>query len=61
MSWGVTPVLSEEFDSNDVMFYHAMHVAKDMFHLKEGDNVVMTAGQIAGKVGGTNTIRVGTV
>lgn len=61
MSWGVTPVLSEEFDSNDVMFYHAMHVAKDMFHLKEGDNVVMTAGQIAGKVGGTNTIKVGTV
>lgn len=61
MSWGVTPVLSEEFDSNDVMFYHAMHVAKDIFNLKEGDNVVMTAGQIAGKVGGTNTIKVGTV
>lgn len=61
MSWGVTPVLSEKFDSNDVMFYHALHEAADIFDLEKGDNVVMTAGQMAGVVGGTNTIKVGTV
>lgn len=58
---GRTPVLSEKFDSNDVMFYHALHEAADIFDLEKGDNVVMTAGQMAGVVGGTNTIKVGTV
>ena len=61
MSWGVTPVLSEKFDSNAVMFYHALHEAADIIDLEKGDNVVMTAGQMAGVVGGTNTIKVGTV
>ena len=29
LSWGVMPVLSEKFDSTDVLFYHAQKVAKD--------------------------------
>lgn len=58
LSWGVTPVLSEEFTSVDVMFYHAMFHAKRIFKLVKGDNVVLTGGQTSGKSGNTNTIRV---
>lgn len=57
LSWGVTPVMSEEFNSMDVMFYHALRYAKEIFGLQEGDNVVLTGGQISGKSGNTNTIR----
>ena len=28
LSWGVTPVLSEQFNSTDVLFYHALSAAK---------------------------------
>ena len=57
LSWGVTPVLSEEFNSVEVMFYHAFQNAKRIFDLKSGDNVILTGGQINGKSGNTNTIR----
>lgn len=58
LSWGVTPILSEQFDSVDVMFYYAMHHAKDIYNLNVGDNVVLTGGKINGTSGNTNTIRV---
>lgn len=61
MSWGVTPALSEEFSSAEVMFYYALHKAKDILKLKEGDNVVLTGGQINGQTGNTNTIKVETI
>ena len=61
LSWGVTPVLSEEFNSVDVMFYHAMLKAKNIFGLSKGDNVILTGGQTNGKSGNTNTIRLETV
>lgn len=61
LSWGVTPVLSEEFNSVDVMFYHALRHAKDVLGLKKGDNVILTGGQTSGQSGNTNTIRLETV
>lgn len=61
MSWGVTPVMSEEFESVEVMFYYGLQKARDMMQLKKGDNVVLTGGKISGKAGCTNTIRVETV
>ena len=61
LSWGVTPVLSERFDSMDVMFYHALQQAKRVCNLKKGDNVVLTGGRINGRPGNTNTIKVETV
>jgi len=61
LSWGVTPVLAREFTSIDVMFYYAVENAKQTFCLREGDNVVVTGGQINGKTGNTNTIKVETV
>ena len=61
LSWGVTPVLSEEFNSVDVMFYHALRHAKEVFSLQRGDNVVLTGGQTSGQSGNTNTIRLETI
>jgi len=58
LSWGVTPMLSETFNSVDVMFYKAMECAKKALDLQTGDNVVLTAGPINGKHGNTNTIKV---
>ena len=59
LSWGVTPVLCEEFPSIDVIFYHAMRETTDLLHLQDGDNVILTGGLIGG--GGTNTIRLESV
>jgi pyruvate kinase len=61
LSWGVTPVLSEPFPSVEVVFYHAVLQAKELFHLQKGDNVVLTGGQINGQTGNTNTIKVETI
>ncbi len=61
LSWGVVPILNEEFNSTDVMFYHGLNVAKEILSLNEGDNVVMTGGLINGTAGNTNTIKVETV
>ncbi len=58
LSWGVTPVLAEPFTSMDVMFYHGMECAKQIFHLRSGDNVVLTGGPINGKTGNTDTIKI---
>lgn len=61
LSWGVTPVLAEEFSSQDVMFYHAMASARRVLNLQKGDRVVLTGGPINGQTGNTNTIKVETV
>ena len=58
LSWAVTPVLSKEFRSMDVMFYYAVENAQKIFSLHEGENVVVTGGQIGGPGGNTNTIKV---
>ena len=58
LSWGVIPVLSEQFNSSDVLFYHAARAAKDNLPLKKGDLVVLTGGIINGTSGNTNTIKV---
>lgn len=58
LSWGVTPVMCEEFNSIEVMFYYALNQAKKVFDLQKGDNVVLTGGQINGQTGNTNLIKV---
>ena len=58
LSWGVTPVLSEQFNSIDVLFYHAARVAKQTLNLREGDKIVMTGGMPNGTSGNTNLIKV---
>ncbi len=58
LSWGVTPVICEEFNSVEVMFYHAVNEAKKILELSKGDNVVLTGGQPNGQSGNTNLIKV---
>ena len=61
LSWGVTPVMSEEYNSLDIVFYQGLNQAKRIFCLESGDNVVLTGGLINGNSGNTNTIKVETV
>ena len=61
MSWGVTPLMNEEYTSSEVVFYQALQNARKHLKLKKGDNVVITGGQINGKPGNTNIIRLETV
>ena len=58
LSWSVTPVLVEQFNSMDVMFHYGLVGAKKVLGLKPGDNVVLTGGPINGQTGNTNTIKV---
>ena len=61
LSWGVLPVMSEEFNSTDVLFYHAVRVAKENFVLESGDNIVITGGMVNGQSGNTSLIKVETL
>ncbi len=58
MSWGVTPVMADQFPSMDVMFYYAKKVAAEILDLQPGDNLVLTGGPINGQSGNTNTIKI---
>lgn len=62
LSWGVTPVMSERFNSTDVLFYHAEKVARQTIELVAGDSIVVTAGTTAGgSPGSTDTIKMITI
>lgn len=61
LSWGVIPILCEEYDSLEVLFFYAIQRVVKMLNLKLGDNVVLTGGQIGAKSGNTNMIKVETV
>ncbi len=61
LSWGVTPVMSEMFNSLDVLFYTAHKLAKAEMHLNKGDRIVITGGLVGGVSGNTNLIKVETV
>ena len=58
LSWGVTPAMSEEFISTDVLFFFAKRLAKEKFHLQPGDKIVITGGIPNGRPGNTNLIKV---
>ena len=61
LSWGVTPVLSDVFNSTDVLFYHASKAARSKLNLRMGDSIVMTGGMTNGNSGNTNMIVVETI
>lgn len=58
LSWGVTPVMCQEFQSTEVLFYRAKMIAKEQSHLQSGDKIVITGGVTNGKSGNTNLIKV---
>ena len=61
LSWGVYPVLCDEYESLDVIFFHAVQEAVRILQLQVGDNIVLTGGKIGSRAGSTNTIKVETV
>ena len=61
MSWGVTPVLAEEFPNMDVMFYFAKKATQEALRLNKGDNLIITGGPVSRGGGNTNTIKIETV
>ena len=61
LSWGVTPVICEEFRSIDVLFYTAKQMAKQALHLQSGDLLVITGGMTNGRSGNTDSIKIETV
>lgn len=61
LSWGVTPVLAEQFPSQEVMFYYAKTKIKDVFDLQPGDRIVLTGGTTNGASGNTDTLKLETI
>ena len=61
LSWGVIPVMSEEFYSVDVLFHYAKRAAIESGLVKKGDTIVLTGGTPNGKSGNSNLINVETV
>ena len=57
MSWGVTPIMADQFPSMDVMFYYAKKETKKKLNLQPGDNILITGGPVDGSTGNTNTIK----
>ena len=58
LSWGVIPMLAEEFDSMDVLFYYAKQAAISSGLVKKGDRIVITGGNPNGKSGNSNVINI---
>ena len=61
LSWGVIPVMSEEFYSVDVLFHYAKRAAMQTGLVKKDDKIVLTGGTPNGKSGNSNLINVETV
>ena len=57
LSWGVTPALSERFDSTDVLFFNAKNQARQVFGLEKGERIVISGGLSNGVSGNTNIIK----
>ncbi len=61
LSWGVIPVMSEEFYSVDVLFHYAKRAAIKSGIVHKGDKIVLTGGTPNGKSGNSNLINVETI
>ncbi len=61
LSWAVTPVKCEVYDSTEVLFYTAKKTAAATFSLTKGDRIVITGGITNGSSGNTNMIKVESV
>ncbi len=58
LSWGVTPVLAEDYPSIEVLFYVAKKTAKNILNLNSGDKIVITGGATNGSSGNTDLIKI---
>ena len=61
LSWGVTPVMSDEYSTIDILFYFAKECALKSGLAKKGDKVVITGGTPIGKGGNSSLINIQTL
>ena len=61
LSWGVMPIMTEKYDSTDVLVFQAVAKAKEALGLKKGDRIIVTSGRTIGESGNTNMIKVETI
>ncbi len=61
LSWGVTPVLSEEYSSVDVLFHFAKCAARETGLVSRGDVIVITGGTPNGRSGNSDLIHISSV
>ena len=61
LSWGVTPMMCDTYESTDVLFYAAKRAAVEAFHLLPGDRILVTGGMTNGHSGNTNLLKIETV
>ena len=61
LSWGVTPFMSDEYSSLDILFYFAKECAVKSGFCKKGDKVVMTGRTPNGKGGNSSLINIVTL
>ena len=61
LSWGVLPMMSDEYNSVDILFYFAKQAAKESGLVKKGEKVVMTGGTPIGKGGNSSLINISTL
>ena len=58
LNFGVKPIVTKIYDSTDEMIDAARCIARDEFHLKKGDLIVVTGGFPLGQTRATNYIRI---
>lgn len=61
LSWGVLPVMADEYSSVDILFYFAKLAALKSGLVRKGDTIVITGGTPNGKSGNSSLINVETV
>ena len=61
LSWGVTPLLCETFNSTDVLFYTAKQLTRKTMCLETEDRIVITGGLTNGRSGNTDLIKIETI
>lgn len=61
LSWGVLPIMSDEYNSVDVLFHFAKCAAKESGLVKKGDVIVITGGTPNGRSGNSDLINIATI
>lgn len=61
LSWGVTPMLFDKYDSQEELFLAAKALATKTYNLQIGDKIIITGGMTNGTSGNTNILKIETI